>query len=41
MHCNIVHCTATQPILNSKALKYPVYYGDLNNNNFKIIEKIN
>ncbi|CUH92083.1 CRISPR-associated helicase/endonuclease Cas3 [Herbinix luporum] len=39
MHCNIVHCTATQPILNSKALKYPVYYGDLNNNNFKIIEK--
>lgn len=39
MHCNIVQCTATQPILNSKALKYPVYYGDINGNNYKIIEK--
>lgn len=37
MHCNIVHCTATQPILNSESLTYPVYYGDLYCNNFKII----
>ncbi|TAH59985.1 MAG: CRISPR-associated endonuclease Cas3'', partial [Gottschalkiaceae bacterium] len=38
MHCNVVHCTATQPLLNSKALKYPVYYGDTNSNNHNIID---
>lgn len=38
MHCNIVHCTATQPIFNSESIKYPVYYGDTNSNNYKIIE---
>ncbi|NLK28428.1 MAG: CRISPR-associated helicase Cas3' [Clostridiales bacterium] len=38
MHCNIVHCTATQPVLNSAALSYPVYYGDENRNDFSIVE---
>lgn len=28
MHCNIVHCTATQPILDSEAMAYPVQYGN-------------
>jgi CRISPR-associated endonuclease/helicase Cas3 len=28
MHCNIVHCTATQPVLDSKAMTYPIYYGN-------------
>lgn len=39
MNCNIVHCTATQPVLDSKALNYPVYYGDKCNNNCSIVEK--
>ena len=28
MHCNIVHCTATQPFLDSEVMYYPVHYGD-------------
>ncbi len=28
MRCNIVHCTATQPVLDSKAIPYPIHYGD-------------
>ncbi len=28
MHCNIVHCTATQPVLDSGTMKYKLYYGD-------------
>lgn len=28
MHCNIVHCTATQPVLDSEAMRYKLYYGD-------------
>ena len=39
MHCNIVHCTATQPYFDSKVLKYPIYYGDNNNNNIQIVDK--
>jgi|LSQX01.1.fsa_nt_gb CRISPR-associated endonuclease/helicase Cas3 len=39
MHCNVVHCTATQPLLDSKALSYPVHYGDTNSINHSIIEK--
>lgn len=39
MNCNIVHCTATQPVLDSKALSYPVYYGDKDGNNYSIVEK--
>lgn len=38
MHCNIVHCTATQPILNSESLNYPVYYGNSDSNNHSIVE---
>lgn len=37
MYCNIVHCTATQPILNSESLNYTVYYGNTNNNNHSIV----
>lgn len=39
MHCNIVHCTATQPVLDSKALSHPVYYGDKDINNYSIVDK--
>ncbi|NLP34206.1 MAG: CRISPR-associated helicase Cas3' [Clostridiales bacterium] len=28
MHCNIVHCTATQPVLDSVAMPHPVHYGN-------------
>ncbi len=28
MHCNIVHCTATQPVLDNGAMRYKIYYGD-------------
>lgn len=28
MHCNIVHCTATQPVLDSEAMSYQVRYGN-------------
>jgi CRISPR-associated endonuclease/helicase Cas3 len=28
MHCNIVHCTATQPVLDNEAMRYKIYYGD-------------
>lgn len=28
MHCNIVHCTATQPVLDNEAMRYKLYYGD-------------
>lgn len=38
MHCNIVQCTATQPILDSKAMKYPIYYGDEKNSKAVIID---
>lgn len=30
MSCNIVHCTATQPVLDSIAMNYQIYYGDEN-----------
>lgn len=33
MHCNILHCTATQPNFdNREALRYPCFYGDSSNN---------
>lgn len=28
MHCNIVHCTATQPILDNSAMSHPIHYGN-------------
>jgi CRISPR-associated helicase Cas3/CRISPR-associated endonuclease Cas3-HD len=28
MHCNIVHCTATQPVLDNIAMRYKLNYGD-------------
>ncbi|MBE5965907.1 MAG: CRISPR-associated helicase Cas3' [Lachnospiraceae bacterium] len=28
MHCNIVHCTATQPVLDSMVMPHPVHYGN-------------
>ncbi len=28
MHCNIVHCTATQPVLDNSAMRYPIRYGN-------------
>jgi len=37
MHCNIVHCTATQPVLDSVAMRYKIYYGDKDDNNATII----
>lgn len=39
MHCNIVHCTATQPYFDTKALEFPIYYGDSINNNTDIVSK--
>jgi CRISPR-associated endonuclease/helicase Cas3 len=36
MHCNIVHCTATQPVLDSEVMPHPVYYGNENCVNDKI-----
>ena len=29
MHCNIVHCTATQPLLDNERMRYKLYYGNL------------
>lgn len=37
MHCNIVHCTATQPILDSNAMKHKLYYGDNMDENSVIV----
>lgn len=28
MHCNIVHCTATQPVLDNISMSYPIHYGN-------------
>ena len=28
MNCTVVHCTATQPIYDSKYITYPIHYGD-------------
>lgn len=41
MDCNIVHCTATQPILDSEAMAYPVHYGNETDEMFEIISQSN
>ncbi|MGF7143381.1 CRISPR-associated endonuclease/helicase Cas3 [Anaerotaenia torta] len=39
MRCNIVHCTATQPVLDNAAMKYRIYYGDSGDNKATIVNK--
>lgn len=39
MHCNIVHCTATQPVLDSEIMRYKIYYGDNKYDNVSLINK--
>ena len=39
MHCNIVHCTATQPVLDNAAIKYRIYYGDSGDNKATIVNR--
>ena len=38
MHCNIVHCTATQPVLDSAAMNYRIYYGNLQDDKALIVD---
>lgn len=38
MHCNIVHCTATQPALDSGAMRHKLYYGNSEDNKAEIVE---
>ncbi len=37
MNCNIVHCTATQPVLDSEAMNHPIYYGNVDNEHAEIV----
>lgn len=41
MNCNIVHCTATQPVLESEAMNYRLYYGDVTHQNDDLIAGLN
>lgn len=41
MNCNIVHCTATQPVLESEAMNYRLYYGDVTHQNDDLIAGFN
>ncbi|WP_230399443.1 CRISPR-associated helicase Cas3' [Novisyntrophococcus fermenticellae] len=38
MHCNVVHCTATQPVLDNRAMRYPIHYGNINGENDSITD---
>ena len=40
MHCNIVHCTATQPVLDNQAMSYPIHYGDINDEKGMIADNV-
>jgi len=37
MHCNIVHCTATQPVLDNNAMTHPIYYGNEDDAQIEIV----
>lgn len=41
MHCNIVHCTATQPVLDSIVMPHPVHYGNEADANATIVNPDN